>query len=92
MQSTLLKQIAYNQRVMEAEDGIAEINCEAPHFLSEMAFDPEEHVIICINGSEEMKRDEEAIGGQLWIQSGRHMAASNKVRDGMANTRESAIL
>jgi hypothetical protein len=57
-----------------------------------MAFVPEEQVIICVNSSEEMKRNEEAIGGQLWMQSGRQMTASNRVIDGMANFRESAIL
>jgi hypothetical protein len=92
MQSNFLKQVAYNQRVMEAEDGIAGINCDAPHFLGDMTFVPEEKVIICLNGSEEMKRNEEAIAGQLWMQSGRQMTASNKVFDGMANTRESAVL
>jgi hypothetical protein len=92
MQSTFLKQVAYNQRVMEAENDIAGINCDAPHFLGDMAFVPEEKVIICVNGSEEMKRNEEAMGGQLWMQSGHQMTASNKVFDGMANSRESAIL
>jgi hypothetical protein len=53
-QSTLLKKIAYNQRVMEAEDGIAGINCDVPHFLAEMSID--KPVIVCVNGSQEMKR------------------------------------
>jgi hypothetical protein len=39
-----------------------------------------------------MKRNEEQIAGQLWIQGDRQMTASNKVLDGMANTRESAVL
>jgi hypothetical protein len=92
MRSVLLKQVAYNQRVMEAEEEIAGTNCDAPEFLSSMKFVPEERVIICVNGSEEMKREEEAIAGQLWLQSGRQMTASNKAREGMADTRESAIL
>jgi hypothetical protein len=92
MQSTFLKQVAYNQRVIEAEDEIAGINCDIPHFLGDMAFVPEEQVIICVNGSEEMKRNEEVIAGQLWMQSGRQMTASNRPFDGMANSRESAIL
>jgi hypothetical protein len=57
-----------------------------------MKFTDEEQVIICVNGSESMKRNEEQIAGQIWIQGGRQMAASNKVLDGMANTRESAVL
>jgi hypothetical protein len=55
MQSTLQKQIAYNQRIREAEDGIAGINCDVPRFLWEMKFTDEEQVIICGNGSESMK-------------------------------------
>jgi hypothetical protein len=92
MQSVLQKQIAYNQRIMEAEDEIAGINCDLPRFLWEMKFTEEEQVIICVNGSESMKRNEEQIAGQLWIQGDRQMAASNKVLDGMANTRDSAVL
>jgi hypothetical protein len=49
-------------------------------------------MIICVNGSEEMKKGEEAIGGQLWIQGNRRMTAHNHVQEGLANTRESAIL
>jgi hypothetical protein len=87
-----LKQVAYNQRVIEAEDEVAGINCDVADFLSGMTLDPEEQVVICVNGSEEMKRNEEAVGGQLWMQSGRQMTAYNTVLDGMANSRESAIL
>jgi hypothetical protein len=90
MQTNLLKKIAYNQRIMEAEDEIAGINCDIPHLLSEMS--REERVIVCVNGSEEMKRNEEAIAGQLWIQGDRQMTASNRVYDGMANPRDSALL
>jgi hypothetical protein len=90
MQSTLLKQVAYNQRVMEAEDGIAGINCDVTHFLAEMS--TEERVTVCVDSSEEMKRNEEAIAGQLWIQGDRQMTAYNRVPDSMANTQESAIL
>jgi hypothetical protein len=39
-----------------------------------------------------MKRNEEVIAGQLWMQGSRQMTASNKPFDGMANTRESAVL
>jgi D-aminopeptidase len=92
MWSTFLKQVAYNQRAIEAETGVAGVNSEIPDFLSGMNLDPEELLVICVNGSAEMKREEEAIGGQLWMQSGRQMTASNKVIDGMANSRESSIL
>jgi hypothetical protein len=35
MQSTFSKQIAYNQRVLEAESEIAGINCDIPHVLED---------------------------------------------------------
>jgi hypothetical protein len=92
LQSTFQKQVAYNQRIMEAEIGIAGINCDVPNFLYDMSFAPEDQLIVCINGSEGMKRDEEAIAGQLWIQGDRKMTASNRVLQGMANARDSAIL
>jgi hypothetical protein len=56
MRSTYLKQVAYNQRVIEAENEIAGINCDVADFLSGMTLDPEEQLVICVNGSEEMKR------------------------------------
>jgi hypothetical protein len=89
-QSTFLKQIAYNQRVLEAEGEIAGINSDASHFLSEMI--TEEPVFVCINCCEEMKRNEEAIAGQLWIQGDRQMTASNRVFEGMVSSRDSALL
>jgi hypothetical protein len=92
MQSTLLKQIAYNERVLEAEGEIAGINCEVPTFLSELSLDPEEKLIICVNGSVQMKRNKAAIAGQLWVQGDRQMTVASGVLDGMANTKESAVL
>jgi hypothetical protein len=85
-------QLAYNQRVLNAEKEVAGINCDVADFLSRMSTDPSDQLIICVNGSEEMKRNETAIGGQLWIQGDRQMTASNVVLEGMANTREAAIL
>jgi hypothetical protein len=90
MQSTFSKQVAYNQRVLGAESQIAGINCDVPHFLEDMSVD--EPVFVCINSSEEMKRDEQAIAGQLWVQGDRQMTASNIAPEGMANTRDSALL
>jgi hypothetical protein len=74
------------------EKEAASINCDVPDFLSEMTLNPEIPVVICVNGSEEMKREEEAMGGQLWMQDNRRMSAYNLPMEGMANTRESAIL
>jgi hypothetical protein len=71
MNSRYLKQVAYNDRIIDAEKEIAAINCDAAQFLDEMTLDPEEQVFICINGSEEMKKDEAQMGGQLWTQGER---------------------
>jgi hypothetical protein len=90
MQSTFSKQVAYNQRVLDAEQSVAGINCDIPHFLEEMTVD--EPVFVCINSSEEMKRDEQAVSGQLWVQGDRQMTATNATPEGMANTRDSALL
>jgi hypothetical protein len=65
MQSSLQRQIACNQRIMEAEAEIAGINSDLPRFLWGMRFTDEEQVIICANGSESMKRNEEQIAGQF---------------------------
>jgi hypothetical protein len=92
MQSTFLKQLAYNQRVLNAEKEIAGINCDVADCLSGMSLDPSDQLIICVNGSEEMKRNDSSIGGQLWIQGDRQMTASNLVIEGMANTKEGAVL
>jgi hypothetical protein len=57
-----------------------------------MSLDPEDQLVICVNGSEEAKRNEEAVAGQLWMQGDGQMTAYNRVLDGMVNSRESAIL
>jgi hypothetical protein len=56
MNSRFLKQVAYNDRVIEAEKKIASINADVPDFLSGMTRDPAEEVIICVNGNEERRR------------------------------------
>jgi hypothetical protein len=90
MQSTFSKQVAYNQRIIDAENQIAEINCQLPYFMEDMTL--EEAVYVCINSSEEMDRNERSIAGQLWIQGDRCRSASNVVPDGMADTKDSALL
>jgi hypothetical protein len=52
----------------------------------------DEPVFVCINSSEEMKRNEQALAGELWIQGDRQMTATNVPAPGMANTREAALL
>jgi hypothetical protein len=92
MQSTFMKQVAYNQRILEAENEISGIDCDVSDFLSGMTLDPNEQAVICVNGSQGMKRNEQAMAGQLWMQSDRKMTAANPAFDGMENTREAAIL
>jgi hypothetical protein len=98
MQSRYLKQVAYNDRIIEAEKEVASINTDVPEFLSDMTLDPNDQLVICVNGSERMKRDEEAVAGQLWMQKDREtqkerqMTAYNLSYEGMANSRETAIL
>jgi hypothetical protein len=92
MQSRYLKQVAYNDRIIQSEKEIAAINADIPEFLSQMNLDPNDQVVIVTNGSEEMKRDEEAFAGQLWMQSDRHMTAANPVIKGDPRSREAAIL
>jgi hypothetical protein len=57
-----------------------------------MTLNPEDQVVICINGSEEMKIGEETVAGQLWMQNDRHLTVYNRTMDGMVDSRESAIL
>jgi hypothetical protein len=92
MQSTYMKQVAFNQRIIAAEEEISGINCDVADFVSEMSLDPAEEVIICVNGSQEMKRGETAAAGQLWVQGDRKMSVSNAPLPGMPNTKDAAVL
>jgi hypothetical protein len=92
MTTTNLKQVAYNQRVLKAEEEIAGINCDIADFLTEMSLDAAEPVIICVNAGASVKRHEAAIRGQYWRQGDREMTAPNHVMEGLSNTRESATL
>jgi hypothetical protein len=92
MHASLPKQMAYNQRVFAAEDEIAGINFDFAEFLSQISPDPAEPAIICVNSGESLKRHEEHLGGQLWIQGDRIMTATNKPFEGMSKDAESATL
>jgi hypothetical protein len=92
MESTFLNQVAFNQRIIEAKNEISGINCDIADFVAGMSLDPAEEMIICVNGSEEMKRNEIAMAGQLWLQGDRKMAASNPPFEGMSNSKEAAVL
>jgi hypothetical protein len=65
MHASLPKQVAYNQRVLSAEDEIAGINFEVGDFLSKMSANASEPIIICVNAGESLKRHEQHLGGQL---------------------------
>jgi hypothetical protein len=84
------KQVAYNERVSQAEDEVSGINCDIADFLSGLNASAE--IIIGINAGESMQRGEAILGGQYWQQERRSMTAVNGVLDGMSNTRTSAIL
>jgi hypothetical protein len=90
MTTTKQKQVAHNQRVLRAEDEIAGFNCDIADFLSEM--NSTELVTTYVNAGASMKRRDAVIGGQFWQQGDRKMTAVNGGIEGMANTRESAIL
>jgi hypothetical protein len=90
MTSRFLKQVAYNERVLRAEDEIATINCDIADFFSGMSSSGT--ITVCINSGPTMKKNEPVIGGQFWQQDNRSMAAVNGVIPGTPNTRESVIL
>jgi hypothetical protein len=90
MNARKLKQVAYNERVSQAEDEVSGINCYIADFLSGMSSTAT--ITVCINAGASMKKNETILGGQYWQQEGRAMTATNGVIEGMPNTRESAIL
>jgi hypothetical protein len=90
MNARKLKQIAYNERVSQAEEVISGINCDIADFLSGMGSTGT--ITVCINAGASMNKNEAILGGQFWQQEGRSMTAVNGVIDGMPTTRESAIL
>jgi hypothetical protein len=90
MASRKQKQVAYNERVLQAEDEISGINCDIADFLSEM--NVTESITIAVNAGGSMKKGEAILGGQYWQQEGRSMTAVNGVIEGMPNARQSAIL
>jgi hypothetical protein len=90
MHASLPKQVSHNQRVLRAEDEIAGINCDVGEFLSKMSAD--EPAIVCVNASTSLKRHEQHLGGQLWMQGDRHMSATNIQLDGMSNDATSVTL
>jgi hypothetical protein len=66
-------------------------NCDIGEFLSQMSPDPAEPLIVCVNSGESLKRHEQHLGGQLWIQGSRQMTATNIPFEGMSNDATSAI-
>jgi hypothetical protein len=56
-----------------------------------MSFDEADPVFICVGTGHTMKENQ-PVGGQLWTQGTRQMAATNKPLDGMDNGKESVAL
>jgi hypothetical protein len=52
----------------------------------------DEPVFVCVNSSQELNRGERSIAGQLWVQGDRSMTASTVSPEGMADTKDSALL
>jgi hypothetical protein len=90
MTSRFLKQVAYNERVLRAEDEIATISCDIADFSSGLSSSGT--ITVCINSGPTMKKDDPVIGGQFWQQEDRSMTEVNAVIPGTPNTRESVIL
>jgi hypothetical protein len=70
MHASRQKQIAFNQRVLKAEDQIAGINAGHGDFLQDMCFTDEEPLFICVAVGHTM-RGTHPVGGQLWTQGSR---------------------
>jgi hypothetical protein len=91
MHASLQKQIAFNRRVLKAEDQVAGINSGMGDFLQDMSFESSEGVFVCVN-VDHTARGNQPVGGQLWTQSGRQMTATNLPFDGMDYGKESVVL
>jgi hypothetical protein len=79
MTSRFLKQVAYDELVLQAGDEIAVINCGIADFLSEMS--SSRTITVCVNAGPQMKKNEATIGGQFWQQDDRSMTAVHGVID-----------
>jgi hypothetical protein len=90
--SSFLKQVAYSQRVFKAEDETASINTELADFLLNFSTNPVDQVVICVSAWEQIKRHEQAVAGQLWMQGDKKMSAANVSLPGMANDSDAALL
>jgi hypothetical protein len=93
MHASLPKQVAYNQRVLRAGQETDGINCDIADFLSQMELAPDVPVIVCVNASGSIiRKHEQHVGGQLWMQGDRQMTAINLVPPEMKNEEKSATL
>jgi hypothetical protein len=91
MHASLQKQIAFNRRMLKAENQSAGINSGLGDFLQDMSFEESDPVFVGVGVGHTM-RGNQRVGGQLWIQSDRQMTATNKVQDEMDGGIESAAL
>jgi hypothetical protein len=86
MHASLQKQIAFNRRVLKAEDRIAGL----ADSLQDVSFDESDPAFICVAADHTM-RGRRPVGGQLWKQGDREMTSTNHVLDGMDDKPDSAI-
>jgi hypothetical protein len=89
--ASLQKHIAFNRRVLIADEQTAGINSGIGDFLQEMSFEETNPVFVCVGAGHTM-RGTQPIGGQVWKQEDREMSAVNVVLDGMDASPESVIL
>jgi hypothetical protein len=85
MHASREKKVACNRLLLENEDGIAAINSDLPELLMGMNFTKPMCVAI---GVGQRMRGMQPICGQLWIQEGRSMTATNTVIPERGNSME----
>jgi hypothetical protein len=77
---------------LRPEEEFAGINCDIADFLSEMTPDPTVPVIVCVNAGDSMKKLEQNLGGQFWMQGDRTISATNVQFEGTENDAISVTL
>jgi hypothetical protein len=75
----------------ECEEEVSGINSGIADFMQDMSFAEDKPVFVCVHVVERM-RGTQPICGQLWTQEARQMTATNIVKDGLGNSRESVAL
>jgi hypothetical protein len=76
---------------LRADEQTAGINSGLGDFLHDMSFEDSNPVSVCV-GAGHTLRGTQPVGGQVWKQENRDMAAVNHVLDGMDTSPESVVL